>query len=203
MQHDSDEHSAIASPERDDSDHGREDLDSALGKISWELPIDKVEGQTCLTLGFGHHSPRCWPKLFGFWHWTGGREDAADHGAVVVLAQVAFRIKVPHAGLGAAAHPPLQEIRTHLDARLRRNAEKLAKLARLVQCSRWRTMSPEWALKEPDDPNAWLLSVSTTARNNLGTEQDRHPLVRHHDRLVLRPPRRYTPFLFPDSNIQV
>jgi hypothetical protein len=55
---------------------------------------------------------------------------AADHEAVMALAQVAFRIKVPHAGLGAAAQPPLQEICTHLDVRLQGNAEKLARLAR-------------------------------------------------------------------------
>jgi hypothetical protein len=57
--------------------------------------------------------PGCWPKLFCVWPWT--ERKAADHEAGVVLGQVAFRIKVAHAGLGG--HPTIDEVGGRLDAR--------------------------------------------------------------------------------------
>jgi hypothetical protein len=102
-----------------------------------------------LTLGFGHHSPRCWPKLFCVWPWT--EKMAADHEAVVVLAQVASGSRCHMRGWARPPIRPLQEIRTHLDVRLQGNAENLARLARdLLLCSPWRTMSSKWDLEEPD-----------------------------------------------------
>lgn len=61
---DRDERRATSGP-RPRGDPGMEvNADSPRAKISWESSINKVEGQPCLTLGFGHHPPWCWPKLF-------------------------------------------------------------------------------------------------------------------------------------------
>jgi hypothetical protein len=78
-------------------------------KISWELPISKVVGQTLLTLGFGHHSPRVFAEAFflRFVLDEANEKLAADHEAVVALTQVASRDKVAHEGPGGrrSTHP--------------------------------------------------------------------------------------------------
>jgi hypothetical protein len=92
---------------------------------------------------------------------------------------------------------PLQEIRTHLDVRLQGNAENLARLARdwfyaarggpCPLSGTWRNQTRSQRLVP--------LSVSTTVLNRFRPGRDRHPLVRHHDRLVQRPLCRSSPFL--------
>jgi hypothetical protein len=91
---------------------------------------------------------------------------------------------------------PLQEIRTHLDVRLQGNAENLARLARdwfyaarggpCPLSGTWRNQTRSQRLVP--------LSVSTTVLNRFRPGRDRHPLVRHHDRLVQRPLCRSSPF---------